>query len=133
MENLIAWEIITVTGVSILGLFWIIIKMRQEFLVKLSDLRRDMEDEHRIIRAHFLDYKLTVARTYIPIITWQQQQNKIMKEQHGLIHNNDYKLAIKTEREDCAKLVEDHTAIYLDSPTSTKLVQKIAEAIRNRV
>ncbi len=125
MENLIAWEIITVTGVSILGLFWIIIKMRREFLVKLSDLRRDMEKEHRIIRAHFNDYKLTVARTYTSISMFQEKIKSLKTAPESVS-------AVQAEREDCAKLVEDHTAIYLDSPTSTKLVQKIAEAIRSR-
>ena len=37
------------------------------------------------------------------------------------------------EREACAELVEEHKGIYLNSQTSTDIVQKIAEAIRNRV
>ncbi len=133
MENLIAWEIITVTGVSILGLFWIIIKMRQEFLVKLSDLRRDMEKEHRIIRAHFNDYKLTVARTYTSISMFQEKIKSLKTSPENYLIENIWDESKWIEREACAKLVEEHTAIYLKSPTSTKLVQKIAEAIRNRV
>ncbi len=39
----------------------------------------------------------------------------------------------KIEREACAKLVEEHKGIYLRGFTSTNIVQKIAEAIRNRV
>ncbi len=115
--------VLVIALVGILGLLWIIIKMRQEFLVKLSDLRRDMEKEHRIIRAHFNDYKLTVARTY-PSISMFQEKIKSLKT------SPESSLAVQAEREACAKLVEE----WAPNIMVKRLMRKeIAKAIRNRV